>query len=244
MRISLRRLTPAQREVGDSLGYRFRNPALLDTALLHRSHRFENPAVDADNQRLEYLGDAVLGLIAADALYRRLPSADEGELSRCRASLTSGRTLARLARGIGLGERVRLGRGEEKTGGRTRESTLADAMEAVLGAAYLDGGLKAAGKIFDKVFAGELETLGARLDADNPKGLLQEMCQEAWQQTPSYEVVGESGPSHARLYEVTVCVAGRILGRGRGSSKRTAEAEAAQKAVETMARETRQGLTG
>lgn len=204
-------------------------------ALTHRSFRFESEGVEMDNQRLEFLGDAILGMIAAVHLYRVLEESDEGVLTRLRSRLTSGKMLARIAESVELGAELDIGKGEERTGGRSRPSNLADALEAVLGAVYLDGGLKAAEKVFAKLFLPVLHEY--RLDAwhDNPKGRLQEFSQQKWHVAPRYRVVRESGPSHKRSFVVDVVLNGAVAGRGEGTSKRAAEMNAALSAMKSIA---------
>lgn len=220
---------PAHRPLEKILGYRFKNPALLDQALTHPSHRFE-ARVDHDNQRLEYLGDAVLSLMTAARLYALPGDRDEGAMTEWRSRLTSGKALARFARQIGLGAYLKLGRGEEKTGGRLRETVLADALEAVFGAAFIDGGLKAAEKIFVRVIQPEIA--GTREPAPaNPKGALQELLQRRFGRNPRYAVVQEAGPLHHRTFTVEVVWAPDRTARGIASSKRQAEVEAAAEAL-------------
>ncbi len=220
------------RDLEKILGYRFRSKERLAQAFLHRSFRFEKGAdAGSDNQRLEFLGDAVLGLIAAAFLFERFPDRDEGFLTAARSRLTSGAALTRLAKRIDLGSRLMLGKGEEQTGGRQRASNLADTLEAVLGAAFLDGGLKAADVIFRHLFVPHLES-GETAEADsNPKGRLQQICQQRWKTSPCYQLLAEEGPRHAREFRVEVLANGKELGRGRGASKRLAETAAAQAAL-------------
>lgn len=219
------------RELERALGYRFRSKARLKAALVHRSYRFENGAdTGVDNQRLEFLGDAVLGLVAAAHLFRQLPDGDEGVLTAARSRLTSGTALAQVAQRLGLGDWLLLGKGEDHSGGRTRSSNLADAMEAILGAAYLDGGLAAVETIFASRFAPS-EKAGAPDAGDNPKGRLQQVCQMRWKRSPQYGVQSETGPRHARRFTVSVQLGARRLGTGDGASKREAEAAAARDAL-------------
>jgi len=230
----LRKKNPHARLEKD-LGYRFKNPELLENALMHRSFRFENRATKHDNQRLEFLGDAVLGLVAADQIYSAYEDGDEGTLTHLRSLITSGKALARIANRINLGEELVLGKGESQSGGRRRESNLADALEAVIGAAYLDGGMKAAIKIFTKLFAPELTGVNESCWTDNPKGRLQELSQRMWHFNPQYRQISEKGPSHAREFVVEVIVNGDPLGTGKGPSKRLAETEAAKLALQRLA---------
>jgi len=220
------------------LGYRFRSKARLEAAFLHRSFRFENGEdTGLDNQRLEFLGDAVLGLVAAAYLFRRFPGQDEGDLTAARSRLTSGAALARLAKRIDLGAWLKLGKGEERTGGRARASNLADALEAVLGAAFEDGGLKAVEAIFHRLFVPPLASDAVAEGDENPKGRLQQLCQQRWKLSPVYTVQAEEGPLHAREFRVAVTAGKRVLGRGHGRSKRAAETAAAREALARPPRE-------
>ncbi len=223
------------REMEKTLGYRFRSKERLEQAFMHRSFRFENGHdAGADNQRLEFLGDAVLGLIAAAFLFERFPDRDEGFLTSARSRLTSGVALARLAKRIDLGSRLKLGKGEEQTGGRQRASNLADTLEAILGAAFQDGGLKAVDAIFRHLFVPEHD-LGETAEADtNPKGRLQQICQQRWKASPDYHLIAEDGPRHARAFRVEVRACGKVLGQGGGASKRGAETVAAHEALNRL----------
>lgn len=213
------------------IGYRFKDRQLLKAALTHPSFRYENPNEDADNQRLEFLGDSVLGLLAADALMAAHPDASEGELTGLKSAIASGVSLARIAAGLNLGESLRMGRGEAAAGGAERESNLEDVLEALVGAVWLDGGLKAARKFFDRHIFQTLETAEPALL--NPKGTLQEYAQKEGFGIPGYEVIEESGPDHDRRFTVEVTVS--TFGfRGEGRSRREAEKAAAEKAVRSM----------
>jgi len=211
--------------------YRFKKKALLEVSLTHPSYRYENGAVSEDNQRLEFLGDAVLGLLAADALMAQYPQAAEGELTKLKSAVTSGSALAARARGIGLGEHLRLGKGEAASGGADRDSNLEDALEALLGAVWLDGGLKAARKFFERNIFQPSENTEPVLN--NPKGMLQEYAQKKGYPVPGYQVTEASGPDHARHYCVEVTVSTYAF-RGEGTSRREAEKMAAEKAVKNM----------
>jgi ribonuclease-3 len=208
--------------------YRFRDKALLETALTHPSFRYEDAETELDNQRLEFLGDAVLGLLAADVLTEKNPLANEGELTRLKSAITSGSALASAARVLGLGEYLRLGKGESTSGGADRDSNLEDALEALLGAVWLDGGLKTARKFFERNIFQCLENGSPALE--NPKGMLQEYAQKKGYAVPEYKILDASGPDHARHYLVEVTVSTYAY-RGEGSSRREAEKNAAQKAV-------------
>lgn len=214
-----------------NIGYRFRKKALLETALTHPSYRYENDDVATDNQRLEFLGDSVLGFLAADALMREKPDADEGELTQLKVSLTKGGTLAAVAAGLQVGDFLQLGKGESSGGGAERESNLEDALEALLGAIWLDGGLKNARRFFERhIFPmlGKTEPVMV-----NPKGALQEYTQREGLALPEYTVLEESGPDHDRVFKVQVCVSTYGF-TAEGRSRREAERNAAEKAVKGL----------
>ena len=222
------------RKLERSIGYSFRKRKLLETALIHRSFRFETEGVDSDNQRLEFLGDAVLGFVAGAFVFKRFASKQEGFLTSLRSQIISGKALAEIAAKLKLGEYLQVGKGEAKSGGRCRPSTLADALEAVIGAAYLDGGMKAAEKIFRKVFIPEAEDLGEDVWAGNPKGRFQKVAQKKWRKAPEYRVVGREGQPHARVFTVEVVVDDRVMARGSGNSKQNAESVAAANALKKV----------
>jgi ribonuclease-3 len=219
--------------------YRFKKKALLEAALTHPSFRYEDADTEEDNQRLEFLGDAVLGLLAADVLMEKNPQANEGDLTKLKSSITSGSALASAARALGLGEYLRLGRGEAASGGADRDSNLEDALEALLGAVWLDGGLKAARKFFERNIFQRFDKAHRRClenglpVLENPKGMLQEYAQKKGYAVPEYKILDASGPDHARHYCVEVTVSTYAY-RGEGSSRREAEKAAAQKAVLSM----------
>ncbi|MCS7090163.1 MAG: ribonuclease III [Limisphaera sp.] len=216
------------------LGWRFRQRELLAMALTHPSVAADAQASLATNQRLEFLGDAVLGMILSQALYQRYPAYEEGRLTKARARLVNRRTLAERARALELGKYLVLSPGEERLGGRQRSSALADAYEALVGALYLDGGLEAAREFVLR----EFESLLARVESlpwpDNPKGELQELLQAESPHPPEYRTLSVSGPDHARIFECAVWHQGRELGRGKGPSKKAAESEAALEALRRL----------
>ncbi len=218
------------RELEKALGYKFSRRARLELALTHPSFRHEALDLKEDNQRLEFLGDAVLGMVVADYLVATHKQHAEGELTRLRSQIASTQPLAKIAREIGLGAMLRLGRGESQNGGSQRAGNLADALESVIGAAYLDGGLKAVQKIFKKLFVPPLEQIEGG-DGENPKGALQELCQKFWKLNPDYRVVSAVGPAHDRTYTIEALVRGQIYGHGTGPSKRAAESAAATAAL-------------
>lgn len=219
------------RNVERLIGYRFRKRAILIMALTHPSYRHEQSGVDADNQRLEFLGDALLGFLLADELFVRNPAANEGRLTAWRSLIASGPSLAAFAETIGIGTFLYVGKGEALAGGQRRASNLADVLEALLGAVYLDGGLRAARRVFERLFAEQLENLPDAEWAQNPKGELQTLTQTRWKETPVYRVVEQSGPPHNASFVVEVKVGGKVAGSGKGRSKQVAEKEAARKAL-------------
>ena len=224
----LRRFKSPFSRLEKHLGYTFRRKKLLSTALLHRSFRFETRGIESDNQRMEFLGDAALSLVSAAAVYRLFLDSDEGDMTRLRSRITSGRALARIGASIRLGDELKVGKGEADTGGRERDSNIADALEAVLGAAYLDGGIRAVERIFRKLFLPVLEELKGDVWEDNPKGQLQKFTQRKWKCEPIYRIVKEIGPQHDKIFTVEVCV------RGKRISKRSAEVGAAENALEKL----------
>ena len=216
------------------LPYHFREPALLEEALTHRSH--EQPST-ADNERLEFLGDAVLGLIVSEYLAETFRESAEGELSQIRARLVGRVTLADAARRLGLGHMLRLGRGEERTKGRDKASLLANALEAVIGAVYVDGGMAAARTFTLQALEAQLKELHREDLAafrQDYKSQLQEWCQRHVQALPVYHVIEESGPDHQKTFEVTVEIERQCQGSGKGRSKKTAEQEAARQALDQL----------
>lgn len=216
------------------LGYVFEQDELLRQALTHKSHANENPASSEDNQRLEFLGDAVIGLVVAEVLMERLPNAAEGQLTPRRAALVKEESLAGLARKIDLGSMLLLGRGEELNNGRDRDSILADAVEAVIGAVYLDGGYERSRAVFLNWVGVELEEVISGDRPDDAKTALQESLQAKNASAPEYRVVGEEGPDHAKIFEVEISAGGECLARGRGRSKKEAEKDAAKRALEAL----------
>ena len=232
---------PAEREallaeLEEKLGVRFRDRSLLHLALVHGSAGTEGRSRHGENyERLEFLGDSVLNLAISDHLYRMFPSRLEGDLARLRAGLVSEGALARVARDIDLGRYVMLGRGEEKGGGRSRPGLLADALEAVLGAVYIDSGYGVAHYCATRWFADELTQLEEPGEGDY-KSQLQELVQQLERRLPRYRITGQRGPEHERAFVATVEVNGRILGEGQGRSKKEAEQAAARRALDHLRR--------
>lgn len=225
--------TPELRTLEERLGHVFQRPELLAAALTHRSYSAEAGQPDLmENQRLEFLGDAVLGLVVAEWLVAHRSDWREGTLTKVRSRLTNTLTLAQVARRLALGDFLRLGRGEDQSGGRDKGTLLADALEAVLGALWLDGGAEPVRRVFAAGFAEEIaEAIEAGGD-DNPKGDLQERMQREWKESPRYELIEETGPAHARHFKVGVFHGEALLGEGEGASKREAESQAARCAME------------
>lgn len=214
---------------------KFKERALLRHAVVHRSFLNEHLEPGWETyERLEYLGDAFLDWVVADELYRRYPAYDEGDLTRARAALVQGRTLAEVARSIGLGEYLYLGQGEEASGGRQRRSNLAGALEAVLGAVVLDRGPQVGRDLVMHWLGPRLEQLGSRGAARDPKSALQELAQGKGQSLPEYTVVEERGPAHARRFTVRVELTGELVGEGSGRRKIEAEQAAAAQALERL----------
>jgi len=221
-----------------SLGLTFRDKTLLQRALTHRSYLNENPDSPLeDNERLEFLGDAVLDFVTAEYLYHRFPEMDEGQLTSLRAALVRTETLARFASEIGLGQFIYLGRGEEESGGRTRLAILCGCYEALIGALYLDQGLEAIKAFVVQVIQPvERQILEDETNKD-AKSLLQELSQEYRQITPTYRTVGEQGPDHAKEFTVAAMIGAETYGLGTGRSKQIAAQAAAQAALERLERE-------
>lgn len=216
----------------EKLGYVFENKALLENALTHSSYANENRGLCLhSNERLEFLGDSVLGMVVADYLYRRHPDLPEGDLTRTRAALVCEGSLVEVAQALDLGSYLKLGKGESAGGGRERPSIVADAVEAVLAAVYLDGGIGSARKIITRfILDREEEKAGSR----DYKTALQELVQRESGQVLEYRLTGSSGPDHAKLFEVEVDLNGTPIGAGAGKSKKEAEQMAAKAAVDKL----------
>jgi len=218
-----------------TLGVEFRDPSLLLQSLVHRSYLNETPDSPlASNERLEFLGDAVLGFVVAEEIYRRFPDLSEGELTKLRSALVRGETLSRVALTLNLGDYLYLGRGEEESGGRNRPRTMSCALEAVIGAVLVDQGLEAAKGFILMILGDELErAIEDKLIADY-KSRLQQIIQLERKITPVYRTIEEVGPDHAKVFTVEVLAGDSILGQGCGRSKRAAEMEAAREALESL----------
>ena len=215
------------------LGVTFKEPSYLRQALTHSSYINENPAF-VSNERLEFLGDAVLGLVIAERLYADKESATEGELTRLRATLVSREGLVRVARSINLGAHLYLGKGEELRGGRLKPANLAGALEAVIAAIFLDQGLGVARSLILGLFEAEIQRVMKEKKVVDCKSELQEITQSRYQCTPVYRLVSESGPSHDRVFTVEVVIGDSVVGRGSGKNKKEAETEAAREALERL----------
>jgi ribonuclease-3 len=219
----------------ESLGLSFREESLLEQAFAHLSYLNENPGfATPSNERLEFLGDAILNLIVAEKLYEEFPELPEGELTEIRASLVCRDTLAELASSLKLGDWLLLGRGEETSGGRAKASNLANAMEALIGALYLDQGLARARRFILRQLKPELERIEAGQTPLNYKALVQEFIQGQKRPTPVYRLVDATGPDHSKQFTAEILVGGEPLGRGTGRSRKTAESQAARAAWEKL----------
>lgn len=225
-------LEPAALALAQRLGHTFEKPALLRNALTHRSLANERPdTAPTDNERLEFLGDAVVGMVVAAQLYGRFPGAAEGELTRRRADLVSESALAAIARNVDLGAALRLGKGEDRSGGRSKSRLLASAFEACIGAIYRDGGFEAAYEVVERLFAARVASsmLPGALDF---KSRAQEWAQAHIKATPTYRLLDSSGPDHQRRFTAALQTDGQDVATGQGGSKAEAEQEAARAALE------------
>ena len=221
--------------IEEKIGYSFRDAELLTNALTHSSYANENRGRSCEsNERLEFLGDSVLGLVVADALYRRFPGLPEGRMTRLRAQLVCEESLHHVAAQLGLGEYIRLGRGEEHTGGRNRTSILADAVEALIAAMYLDGGMEVARGFIERYILTALD--GEMPAVGDCKTELQELVQRKSGSVLTYELLGESGPDHDKTFTSQVSLNGRPIGSGSGRTKQEAEQAAARAALREMNR--------
>ena len=226
----------------EKLGLRFRDRALLDLSLVHPSYVNETQPgqlATGSYERLEFLGDAVLGVVVTQELFSRYPELQEGQLTKMRSSLVRGRTLATLARTLDLGQHLSLGKGEESTGGRERDSNLAATFEALVGAVFLDRGFDTARKFVIGMMREELESILSEGVPEDPKSRLQELVQGTGGVSPSYRLVAVDGPEHRKSFEVEVLMDGQVMGRGMGRRKLDAEKQAAQDALGRLEPSTR-----
>jgi ribonuclease-3 len=223
-------------ELEDALGVRFTDADLRRTALTHRSYAFERDETET-NERLEFLGDSVLGIVVTVMAYRSYPEQPEGWLAKLRAAIVNMTALAEVSRSLGLGEHLLLGKGEEQSGGRNKASILADALEAVMGAVYLDLGFDAAREMIERLFRPRMEAyVGGGVGLDY-KTLLQELASQTLRSLPEYRLSDE-GPDHEKEFTAIAYLAGRVYGRGMGKSKKEAEQQAAQEAFARLSSET------
>ena len=221
------------KDLEKAIGYRFRSIVLLQNALTHSSYANERWHDSLkSNERLEFLGDSILGMVVAEYLYQSFPDRPEGELTRMRADMVCETSLAAVANKIGLGQHLLLGHGEDRFGGRTRASILADAVESVIAAAFLDGGMEAARGFIEKFILTEVPV--KKLHNADYKTALQELVQQKKNQTLTYSLVGESGPDHDKQFLVEVSLNGNVVGTGTGRSKKRAEQDAAREAIEML----------
>lgn len=220
-------------QIEEKLGYHFRDSSLLALAFVHRSYVNENRSVMQHNERLEFLGDSVLGVLISDYLYRELPSTPEGDLSFLRSRLVEASSCVAYIKKLQVEDYLLLGKGERMNDGRGRDTILADLFEALVGAIYLDGGLDAVKTFLFDHFA---EEISERLQTpiSNWKAILQDHCQRKFQKTPTYQVVSESGPDHNKHYQISVSVEEKLLGIGEGSSKKIAQQAAAADAMKRL----------
>jgi len=225
------RLEDAFTELERRVGYRFKDRGLLEQALTHRSRAAEDVSGAADNESLEFLGDAVLGFVVADRLFHQFPEYNEGQKSKIKAAVVSTQSLARHAEMIKLGDYLLLGRGEEKTGGRLKSALLADTYEALVAAIYLDGGLEPAASFLHRELKDAIDGGSERLFVQDYKSALQERVQALGRPLPEYRVSGESGPDHHKIFTVEVAVSGEVLGAATGRAKKEAEQDAARQAL-------------
>jgi ribonuclease III len=220
-----------------TLDYRFNTIDLLDNALIHRSFVNENPATfSKDNERLEFLGDAVIGLCLSHLLIRKFPDYAEGQLSKLRAYVVNEQSLAGLARKLNIGDYLLLGRGEESSGGRAKASILSNAFEAVSAAIYIDCGFEKTYKFLENIFGPVVEEGIKSVIYRDYKTALQEICQNRFKETPKYTLINEVGPDHDKVFEISLTVAGIITTTGTGKSKKEAEQRAARRALEEFAK--------
>ena len=216
--------------IENKLGYVFRDRSLLILAFIHRSFINENRSVNQHNERLEFLGDAVLGVLISSYLYQHLPSTPEGELSYLRSRLVEASSCVEYVQTLQLSSYLLLGKGERMNDGRGRETILADLFEAIIGAIYLDGGIEAANDFLFKNFTPKFEKILAT-PLRNWKAVLQDFCQKKFQKTPVYHVLHAAGPDHSKTFEMAVCIEEKELGRGKGLSKKEAQQAAAADAL-------------
>ncbi len=222
------------KDLQKKLAHEFKNPALLETDFVHLSFVNENRGIHEHNERLEFLGDAVLELIVTDFLFQKFPEKPEGDLTALRSALVKGETLAEVAAELNFGEHLKLSKGEARSGGAEKPYLLANVFEAVLGAVYLDGGFGKAKKIVEKFLLSKLPKIIAEGGQFDAKSEFQELAQEKLAMTPEYRVLHASGPDHAKIFEMGAFVGKDLFGRGKGASKQAAEQKAAEEALKKL----------
>jgi ribonuclease-3 len=228
---------PPLSDIQQRIGHTFKNTELLERALTHKSYANEN-RVSYHNERMEFLGDAVLSLVISEYLMKTWPDSTEGDLSRLRAAVVSEPALAAVSRDIGLGNHLLLGKGEDQTGGRNKDSLLADCLEALIAAVYLDAGKDAAESLIIHLFEETIKKTSASGGSLDYKTALQELCQEQLKQLPEYRIVSETGPDHQKQFAMEVWIKGQLSGSGTGKSKKEAEQRAAKEALEKLSEKT------
>ncbi|MGC1456550.1 MAG: ribonuclease III [Nitrospirota bacterium] len=228
---------PPLSDIPQRIGHAFKDTELLERALTHKSYANENK-VPYHNERMEFLGDAVLGLVISEYLMKTCPDSTEGDLSRLRAAVVSEPALAAVSRRIGLGDYLLLGKGEDQTGGRNKDSLLADCLEALIAAVYLDAGKDAAESLIIRFFEDVIKKTSASGGSLDYKTELQERCQDQLKQLPEYRIVSETGPDHQKQFEMEVWIRGQLAGRGIGKSKKEAEQRAAREALTMLSEKT------
>jgi ribonuclease-3 len=228
---------PSLSDIQQRIGHSFNDAELLERALTHKSYANEN-RVPYHNERMEFLGDAVLGLVISEYLMKSCPDSTEGDLSRLRAAVVSEPALAAISREIGLGDYLLLGKGEDQSGGRNKDSLLADCLEALIAAVYLDAGKDTAESLVLRLFEESIKKTSTSGNSLDYKTALQEVCQEQLKQLPEYRVVSETGPDHQKQFEMEVWIKGQLSGRGTGKSKKEAEQRAAREALAMLSEKT------
>lgn len=240
---ALELLTQNISTIESRLGYRFKDQRLLALAFVHRSFINENREIEQHNERLEFLGDSILGLLVADYLYLFLPNTPEGDLSYLKSRLVEASSCVKYIQRLDLESFLLLGKGERMNDGRGRESILADLFEAIMGAIYLDGGLESARKFLFDNFSAEIDAI-LKTPLCNWKALLQDYCQKKYQTTPFYRVLSESGPDHSKTFRVSVLLNDEAVGWGDGGSKKEAQQKAAEDALSKMDLSEERGVNG
>ncbi|MDP1808902.1 MAG: ribonuclease III [Actinomycetota bacterium] len=225
----------AVKKAQEALGIKFNDEYLLRVALTHSSFAYEIGAADF-NEKLEFLGDSVLGIIITEYIFHAFPKFQEGGLAKLRANLVRAETLAEIARELRVGEFVLIGRGAEQSGGRRNESILADCMEAIIGAVYIDQGIEVTRDFIIELFRGRISEQGKAKELGDPKTTLQELTMERWSALPDYEMVSQDGPAHRPIFSAAVTVRGQVYGRGVGTSKKRAQQIAAKEALKEISK--------